>query len=153
MKSHILIKTTIIPKPLAEVFEFFSKAENLNAITPPDLQFKIITPLPIAMHTGARIDYRIKLSGIPFGWKTVISKWNPPYEFIDEQIKGPYVKWHHTHTFKELPNGTTEMTDRVEYLSPGWILEPLITALFVRSRVEKIFEYREQKLNDLFKSH
>jgi len=150
MKPHIIEKVTIIPKPLDEVFAFFSKAENLNAITPPELQFKILTPLPIDMKPGTLIDYKIKLEGIPFKWKTVISEWQPPFKFVDEQLKGPYVKWHHTHLFKDLGNDTTEMVDRVEYLSPGWFLEPIINKLFVQKRVEAIFEYREKTLMKLF---
>ncbi|MFN7313508.1 MAG: SRPBCC family protein [Bacteroidota bacterium] len=150
MKAHIIEKVTIIPKPLDEVFAFFSKAENLNAITPPELQFKILTPLPIDMKPGTLIDYKIKLEGIPFKWKTVISEWQPPFKFVDEQLKGPYVKWHHTHLFKDLGNDTTEMVDRVEYLSPGWFLEPIINKLFVKKRVEAIFEYREKTLMKLF---
>jgi ligand-binding SRPBCC domain-containing protein len=151
MKPHVLEKTTIINKPLSTVFEFFSKAENLNALTPPELQFQILTPLPIPMYPGSLINYKIKLNGIPFHWKTVISKWDPPHCFVDEQLKGPYVKWHHTHQFKDLGDGRTEMIDRVEYLAPGWILEPIITALFVKKRVEQIFEYREEKLSELFR--
>jgi ligand-binding SRPBCC domain-containing protein len=150
MKPHILETTTIIRRPLSEVFAFFSKAENLNELTPPELHFKILTPLPIHMQAGINIDYKIKLSGIPFHWKTLISTWEPPYRFVDEQIKGQYVRWHHTHIFKAIDENTTEMTDRVEYLSPGWILEPLITQLFVKRKVEAIFEYREQKLQQIF---
>ena len=150
MKPHILETVTIINKPLDVVFDFFSKAENLNALTPPELEFKILTPSPIKMFPGTLIEYRIKLNGIPFNWKTKISTWNPPYQFIDEQIKGPYVRWHHTHTFKDLDDGRTEMIDRVEFLSPGWILEPLINALFIENRVNQIFKYREQKLTEIF---
>lgn len=151
MKPHVLETTTIINKPLDEVFAFFSKAENLNELTPPDLQFEILTPSPIPMFSGTLIDYKIKLGGIPFKWKTRISVWNPPYQFVDEQLKGPYVRWHHTHTFKSLDDGRTEMTDRVEFLSPGWLLEPLVNALFVQKRVEAIFNFREKKLHEIFK--
>ncbi|MCU0423272.1 MAG: SRPBCC family protein [Bacteroidia bacterium] len=150
MKPHILTRTTIIKKPLLEVFDFFSKAENLNVLTPPELHFTILTPLPIQMKNGALIDYSIKLNGIPFKWKTEIEIWNPPHQFVDQQLKGPYVRWHHTHNFKSLDDHTTEMTDIVEYLSPGWILEPVITALIVRKRVEAIFDYREKKLHEIF---
>lgn len=152
MKPHILETTTIIKKPLNEVFDFFSKAENLNKITPPEVHFTILTPLPIKMFPGTLIDYRIKLNGIPMKWRTKISVWDAPHQFVDEQIKGPYVRWHHTHSFKDLGNGTTEMTDRVEYLSPGWIFEPLINWLFVGKKVEGIFKYREQQLQQLFGS-
>jgi ligand-binding SRPBCC domain-containing protein len=150
MKPHILETVTIINKPLDVVFDFFSKAENLNALTPPELEFKILTPSPIKMFPGTLIDYKIKLNGIPFKWRTKISTWNPPYQFIDEQIKGPYVRWHHTHTFRDLGDGRTEMIDRVEFLSPGWILEPIINSLIVEKRVHQIFKFREQKLNEIF---
>lgn len=152
MKPHILETTTIIKRPLADVFDFFSKAENLNKLTPPEVHFTIVTPLPIKMFPGALIDYRIKLNGIPMKWQTKISVWNAPHQFVDEQIKGPYVRWHHTHSFKDLGNGTTQMIDRVEYLSPGWILEPLINWLFVGKKVTQIFKYREQQLQHIFGS-
>ncbi|MFN5025170.1 MAG: SRPBCC family protein [Bacteroidota bacterium] len=150
MKPHILETKTIIHRPLSEVFSFFSKAENLNELTPPELHFKILTPMPIEMKQGIYIDYRIKLNGIPFSWKTLISTWEPPHRFVDEQIKGPYMRWHHTHSFKSVDENTTEMTDRIEYLSPGWILEPLINRLFVQKKVEAIFAYREHKLLEIF---
>ncbi len=73
MEDKILKTTTIINKPLIEVFDFFSKAENLNVLTPPKVQFKILTPLPIPMFPGQIIKYRIKLFGIPFFWKTEIN--------------------------------------------------------------------------------
>ena len=149
MKNKILTYTTTIDRPLAEVFDFFSKAENLETLTPNNLEFKILTPLPISMKKGQHIDYRIKLFGIPFYWKTEITKWNPPQEFADNQLSGPYVIWHHTHTFVE-KDGTTVMTDTIEYKSKGWILAPFLHWLFVDRNVEQIFTYREQRLNELF---
>lgn len=149
MKTHTLIRTTIIRRPLTEVFDFFSKAENLNLLTPAELEFKILTPLPIKMKAGALIDYKIKLNGIPFKWKTEISEWKQNEYFIDQQLKGPYRIWHHTHTFKVVPEGT-EMTDTVNYLSPGWFLEPLIQSLFIKKKVEGIFDYRNSKLKEIF---
>ena len=98
---HILTKTTVINKPLSEVFEFFSNAENLNKITPPDMQFKILTPLPIIIKKGTLIDYKIKVNGIPFNWQTEISEWEPNKRFVDKQLKGPYRVWIHEHTFEE----------------------------------------------------
>lgn len=148
--AHTFTLTTIINKPVEEVFDFFSKAENLNLITPPELQFTIISPLPIVMQAGTLINYRIKLWSIPFKWKTQISKWQPPFRFIDEQLKGPYVKWHHTHEFKPLDNGTTQMTDTVVFLSPGWIFEPMVHYLFVNKRVKHIFNFRSDKLKEIF---
>lgn len=149
MREYVLEKTTQINKPLAEVFEFFSKAENLNKITPSEVYFKILTPLPIPMAKGTLIDYRIKLNGIPFKWKTEISEWNPPFKFADQQLKGPYSKWYHEHIFEE-KNGITIMTDRVTYLSKGWILAPFLHWLFVDKKVKEIFEFREIELMKIF---
>ncbi len=149
MKPHKIVRKTIIKKPLEEVFQFFSKAENLNLLTPPELEFKILTPLPIKMKAGALIDYRIKLNGIPFNWKTEICEWKENECFVDQQIKGPYRIWHHTHSFRAVEAGT-EMTDEVKYLSPGWFLEPIIQALFIKNKVEGIFDYRNAKLKEIF---
>jgi ligand-binding SRPBCC domain-containing protein len=102
------------------------------------------------MKEGIHIKYRIALAGIPMFWKTLISKWNPPYEFVDEQLSGPYTIWHHRHTFEEV-NGQTKMTDTITYQSKGWILAPFLHWLFVDKKVKEIFEYRESKLNELFK--
>ena len=150
MDERVLVYKTSINKPLDEVFAFFSKAENLNKLTPSELQFEILTPSPIAMKKGSLIDYRIKLSGIPFKWKTEICEWNPPYKFADQQLKGPYAKWYHEHIFSE-EDGKTIMIDKITYLSKGWILAPLLHFLFVDKRVKEIFTYREKVLNDLFK--
>jgi hypothetical protein len=149
MKNKLVNFTTVIDRPLAEVFDFFSKAENLNKLTPDKLEFKILTPLPITMEKGQIIDYRIKLFGIPFSWKTEITEFNPPTQFADHQLSGPYVIWHHTHSFIE-KNGKTEMTDTIEYLSKGWIIAPFLHWLFVDRNVEQIFAHREKRLNELF---
>lgn len=149
MKSHFLRRKTVIEKPIAEVFDFFSKAENLNLITPKDLQFAITSQLPIEMKKGALIEYKIKLNGFSFHWQTEISEWNPPYSFVDSQLKGPYKIWIHQHSFVDKET-YTEMYDTVEFLSPGWILEPLINRFFVEKRVKEIFDFRESRLKDLF---
>lgn len=135
--------------PIEEVFAFFAKAENLNIITPPELNFKIITPLPIEMKQGNLIDYRIKLSGISFKWKTEITNWEPPYRFVDTQLKGPYRVWIHEHTFRSHLN-TTIVKDVVSYLPPGWIFEPVIHSLAVKKKLEHIFDYRMEKIKSIF---
>ena len=148
-KFHVLKQTTVINKPINEVFDFFCKAENLNKISPPDLHFTIVTPLPIEMKVGRLIDYKIKLGIIPLKWQTEITEWNPPNSFADMQIKGPYKLWLHTHSFVAKENAT-EMTDVVKYLSRGWFLEPLIDKLYVRKKVEEIFAYRNKQIEILF---
>jgi ligand-binding SRPBCC domain-containing protein len=147
--TNILERETIIRRPIAEVFDFFSKAENLNALTPEDLKFEILTPLPIAMKKGTLIDYKIRLMNIPFHWKTLISRWEPGKAFVDEQIKGPYKKWVHLHSFEEY-QGVTKMIDRVEYEIPGGIFAYPVLKFFVKPQVEGIFNYREKALRKLF---
>jgi ligand-binding SRPBCC domain-containing protein len=129
-----------------EVFRFFSDAENLEALTPGWLSFKILTPCPIQMRAGALIDYRLKLRGIPVRWRTEITAWDPPCRFVDEQIRGPYRLWVHEHLFEDQDGGTL-MKDRVCYAVPGG---GVVNRLFVRAEVERIFQFRRDKLSQFF---
>jgi ligand-binding SRPBCC domain-containing protein len=135
-----------LPKPVADLFPFFADAQNLETLTPPWVQFKILTPLPIRMHPGALIDYRLRIHGIPVRWQTEITAWEPPFRFVDEQKRGPYRVWIHEHRFVERDGGTL-MTDQIRYAVYGG---GLIEKLFVRRDVEKIFDYRNQKMEELF---
>ena len=105
--------------------------------------------MPLRMHLGAVLDYRIKLMGVPFFWRTLITAWEPPYRFVDEQMRGPYIMWHHEHTFEQ-KDGYVLMTDHVTYLSPGWIFEPLIDKLFVSKQLKKVWAYRDKRFTELF---
>jgi ligand-binding SRPBCC domain-containing protein len=135
-----------LPQPIDTVFPFFADAGNLEAITPPLLHFRILTPRPIEMRVGALIDYRLRVRGIPVTWRTRISAWEPSFRFIDEQIKGPYRTWVHEHTFEEKDGGTL-CRDRVDYLAPGG---SLISRLFVDQDVQEIFRFRHTMLENLF---
>ncbi len=135
-----------LPKPPDEIFKFFANAQNLQAITPEWLNFRILTPEPIVMRPGAIIEYRLRLRGIPLRWKTEITAWEPPLRFVDEQRQGPYRLWVHEHRFEPRDGGTLA-SDHVNYAPPGgW----LIDRLFVRRDVEKIFDFRRQKLIEMF---
>ena len=150
MRTRILQRETFVAKPIQEVFNFFSKTENLILITPAHLNFKIATPGPILMAKGTMIDYKLKLYGIPFKWKTEITAWQAPFTFTDKQLKGPYLKWIHQHQFEEREGGTL-MTDRVEYAIPGWIIEPLIYTFFIKGNIDAIFNFREKSVTEIFK--
>jgi ligand-binding SRPBCC domain-containing protein len=150
MKPHFLEFESKLYGPLEEVFEFFSNAENLGKVTPTEVSFSMLTPMPVKMQVGALIDYRIKLKGIPFFWRTHISVWEPAsYRFVDEQAKGPYVFWRHEHIFEDKGDYVL-MIDRLHYLSPGWVLEPLIDKIFVRRQIEQIWEYRGKVFGEIF---
>ena len=117
MAEHILTRKLTLNLPIKKVFDFFADAGNLERITPPELNFKIITPQPIDIRKGALIDYQLKLRGLPLTWKTEISVWNPPFEFIDRALKSPYRQWIHRHTFTEIEKNKTLIEDEVRYLS------------------------------------
>lgn len=145
MRIHLLTSDFIIPRPIEEVFAFFSDVRNLERITPPWLNFSITTPLPVRMRVGAEILYRIKLKGFPMAWRTNISAWEPPHRFVDEQVSGPYRLWRHTHEFVPVPGGV-RMIDTVEYALPFGPFGALAHVLFVRRDLDRIFAYRREHL-------
>ncbi len=150
--THRLHTTTHLPLPRPEVFDFFADAQNLERITPPELDFEITTPTPIDIREGALIEYRLGLFGVHFGWRTEIVTWEPPYRFVDQQLRGPYKRWHHTHSFVEQagPDGApgTRMDDVVLWELP---LSPLGEVAYpaVRLQLERIFGYRQRKIREL----
>lgn len=145
MKTRRLQRQTYLRQPLAEVFRFFSSPENLERITPPELGFRILTPRPIRMAKGAKIDYTICLSGIKVRWTTLITAYDPPYSFVDEQIKGPYRYWRHEHLFSAVPDGT-RVTDRVDYAALPGFLGDIADKVYVAGNLKKIFDYREKAI-------
>ncbi len=154
---HVLVAEQSLPLPRADVFPFFADARNLNKLTPPSLRFQILTPDSElqALCDGQRLDYRIRVRGLPMRWRTRIAAWDPPDSFADEQLQGPYSLWHHTHAFAKVlgPDGEewTQMVDTVRYLPPlGPILGGLANCLFVRRELRMIFAFRREALVNRF---
>jgi len=145
--DYVLRTSVLLPVPIDRVFPFFAAAENLARITPPELGFLVRTPSPIDMRSGALIDYTIKLWGLPLRWRTKITRWNPPFEFEDTQLRGPYAKWVHRHTFTAA-GVETVMADEVRYRLPfGLLGRP--AHFIVRRQLRRIFTYREQVMRSL----
>jgi ligand-binding SRPBCC domain-containing protein len=142
-----LTRSTRLNRPLDEVFAFFADAGNLERITPRELRFRILTPLPIEMRSGARIDYRLSLYGVPFRWRTEIAVWEPPHRFVDVQRSGPYREWIHTHRFLAEGEGT-RMQDEVAYVLPLGRLG-LLGLPLVRRQLDRIFDFREARIREL----
>jgi hypothetical protein len=138
-----------IPRPVDEVFAFFSDARNLEELTPSWLHFRILTPGPIHIAEGTRIRYRLSLHGIPIEWTTEIRQWRPPFRFVDVQLSGPYRLWHHTHRL-EPKDGGTRMTDVVRYRLPFGVIGRVMHAIKVRRDVERIFDYRFRRIQEVF---
>lgn len=130
------------------IFPFFSESKNLEKITPPWLNFKIISQSTEHISKGTLIDYQISLKGLPMKWRTRITKWDPPRQFVDDQLKGPYKKWHHTHSFESFPNGTL-MTDSVVYELPFGFIGKILASAYIKKDITKIFSYRRKIINQL----
>jgi ligand-binding SRPBCC domain-containing protein len=144
MKVRVLEREQTLGAPPERVFPFFADARNLEAITPPLLRFRVVTPGPVAMAKGTQLRYRLRLHGVPIGWDTVIAEWEPPRRFVDVQVRGPYAIWHHTHEFEPLGDGGTLMRDTVRYAIGFGPLGELADRLLVRRDLERIFDFRER---------
>lgn len=145
MRSYLLRCELKTRRPLAEAFAVFENPHNLAEITPPWLDFQITSPGKVVMRRGAEIDYRVRWLGMPLKWKTRITEYEPPYQFIDLQLRGPYVLWRHLHTFIE-DRDETVVGDEVRYVLPfgplGWLAHQAIVA----EQLIGIFEYRQKAL-------
>ncbi len=144
MRAAELERTQLVPHDLEETFSFFADAQNLEAITPPWLHFRILEA-PEQLGQGALLRYRLRLFGVPVRWLTEISAWEPPRSFTDRQIRGPYLLWEHTHRFTEADGGTA-IYDNVRYRVPGG---PFAPRRFVGRLVNEIFDYRAARLREL----
>ncbi len=151
MSEHILTRSLTLDLPRKKVFDFFADAVNLERITPPELKFHIITQQPFEIKKGALIDYQLRMRGFPVKWKTVISVWNPPFEFVDEALKSPYKQWIHRHTFTELEKNKTLIEDEVKYRLP---IEPFgdLAHWFVRRELNYIFDFRQKTVKEILQS-
>ena len=151
MPPYVFRAEQFVPQPLDEVFKFFSKAENLELLTPKWLNFHILSVAPTPVQKGTLIRYSLRYRIFPISWTTEIIEWNPPHRFVDVQLKGPYKLWHHEHRFIAEGSGT-RIADEVQYLLPFGIFGSIAHALKVKKDVETIFAYRTEAVKRLFGS-
>lgn len=147
-REQVLISEQYLPLKKETIFPFFSDPQNLESLTPQTLNFKIQKTSTLEVEEGTLIDYKLKIRGVPVGWKTQIKNWNPPHQFVDDQLKGPYSKWNHTHRFEDLGPGTL-MTDIVRYKLPWGRLGRGVAGSLVDNDVQGIFTYRRKVLQDM----
>ncbi|HED30865.1 MAG TPA: cyclase [Prosthecochloris aestuarii] len=151
MTTQTLTYTQFIPAPIEEVWSFFSNPANLKKITPPDMQFTIVSrPETTELFEGMRISYRLApLLNLPVGWVTQITSVDKPVMFEDEQVEGPYEYWHHKHTFTAVEGGV-RMTDRISYRLPYGAVGEMIDTLVIHRRLEEVFAYRRRRISEIF---
>lgn len=135
-----------VPLPRERVFAFFGDVRNLQRLTPPAYALTFRGPVPASLAVGVVIDYRLRLRGLPCGWRTLISRWEPPGLFVDEQLRGPYRRWVHTHHFTDSPAGTT-IHDHIEYALPFGPLGDL-AAGWVRRELTRLFAFRREAIHN-----
>jgi ligand-binding SRPBCC domain-containing protein len=155
MRIHELRREQVLDGTPEELFAFFADAVNLEALTPPLLRFRVLTPAPIEMRVGTFIQYRLRLHGVPVGWKTLIQAWEPPHRFVDVQVSGPYALWHHTHELSPVSRShptQTLMRDTVRYAIGFGPLGAIAHRLLVRRDVEAIFAFRAQEIPRLLRA-
>jgi ligand-binding SRPBCC domain-containing protein len=148
MHVYTLRCELLVKRPLKETFAFFENPANLGRITPPWLSFKIVTT-NVPMAQGAKFDYVIRWLGLPMKWRSLISKYDPPYSFADEQLVGPYKSWHHEHTFRETAAGIIA-GDHLEYSLPLGPLGTMAQTLVVKRQLESVFRFRQAALAQIF---
>ena len=147
--GHKLITEQWVPQPIDQVFEFFSNAKNLETLTPDFLHFKIVKTSHTKIQEGTILDYQLRLHGIPVKWQSKITGWIPGQRFSDQQTRGPYTFWHHTHEFYEARGGTV-IRDNVVYKFPGWVPGDILGHNFINKDLEKIFMFRREQIKKLF---
>ena len=148
MHTYRLEREQWLPQPVDVVFSFFSRPENLQAITPPWLDFRMVET-PELLAAGSLIRYRLQWRWLPIRWTTEITEWNPPHGFVDREVSGPYALWNHEHWFVSHRGGTM-MRDRVTYALPlAWVGRIAYWAV-VKRDVEKIFDFRAETMRRLF---
>jgi ligand-binding SRPBCC domain-containing protein len=148
---RVLEREQWLPIPVNDAWAFFSTPLNLGKITPDNMGFTIRKPFDNKpVHEGQRIAYTVRpLFSIPLVWETCIAIVEPPYRFVDVQIRGPYKHWWHEHTFVPKDGGTL-VKDRVEYELPLGRMGDLLHGPLIRRRLKEIFDFRHASLRRLF---
>lgn len=148
MRLYYFERQQWVPAPLDKIFGFFSRPENLQKLTPPSLDFRILEA-PLELAAGALIRYRLRWHFLPIRWSTEIAHWSPPHKFVDRALSGPYALWNHEHSFESYQGGTT-IHDRVTYALPWGLCGSLAHRFWVKRDIRRIFDYRADKMRELF---
>ena len=144
--SYRLTMSTVVRRPLLQVFSFLSDATNLDDITPVWVKYRILTPMPLEMREGPTFDYAMRIRGFPVKWRTEITEWSPPYAFADTQVRGPFRTWRDRHVFTELDAKATLVRNDVHYSVSGGALAH---RLLVRRSLMAVYRHEQQAMRRL----
>ena len=148
MADYVLESRVWLARPRPEVFAFFADPLSLERLTPPALRLRLVTR-NVAMTRGAVLDFRLRWLGVvPLRWRAFVREWDPPFRFVDVQVRGPYARWEHRHRFLE-EGGGTWVEDRVIYRLPCGALGRLTHALLVQRQIRDAWDYRSRQLGEL----
>ena len=148
MADYIVESRLWLPKPRADVFAFFTDPTNLLRVTPPWLHLRLVDS-PSSLSAGAVLDFRLAWLGVPLRWRTYVREYDPPFRFLDVQVRGPYARWEHRHVFLSEATGTT-VEDRIVYRLPLGAVGRLAHTLFVKHQLESMWTHRRAKISELF---
>ena len=150
MKIYQLHKSQKLPISLKKAWEFLCNPANLSLLTPKEMNMTIISGADKPMYAGQVLQYSVTpLPGFKTKWVSEITQYKEEKYFVDDQLYGPYAFWHHKHFIHEIDGGV-EMEDIIDYKLPLGILGQLAHPFLVKPKLEKIFQYRQQKLTELF---
>ena len=148
MADHVLETRLWLARPRVQVFAFFADPGNLARVSPPAVHLRLLTP-PTTLHTGAVLDFGIAWLGLPLRWRSYIREYDPPYRFVDVQVRGPWARWEHRHLFLE-EGGGTWMEDRVTYRLPFGPLGRGLHRALIERQLRATWTFRQARLVELF---
>jgi len=143
MADHVLDARLWVGRPRPDVFAFFADPANLARLTPPSYRLRLVRP--VVMATGAVLDYELRWLGAPIRWRAFVREYDPPYRFLDVQLRGPYTRWEHRHRFLDEDGGTV-IEDRVVYRLPLGGLGRMAHAALVGRQLRAAWDYRTRQL-------
>jgi len=153
MKLYKIATVQYVNASVEDCWDFFSSPKNLQTITLDNMNFEIKDFDEKRMYHGQIITYTLRpLLGIKISWVTEITAFKENHYFIDVQRFGPYKLWHHKHFFERTSDGGTKMTDIVHYALPLGILGRIMNRLVVKNKLKTIFDFRYNKIEELFNS-
>ena len=146
MADYIVESRMWLPKPRDEGFAFFADPANLVRVASPSLGLRLLTP-PSTMTAGAWFDLSLTWLGLPLRWRTFVREYDPPFRFLDVQVRGPLARWEHRHIFLDEAGGTS-VEDRIVYRLPLGALGRLAHVVFVQRQLAAMWSYRRQKISE-----